>query len=82
MPLLTARSRSTRVSYRCPDRSNRPTDPHEVTIVNIALPDIRTDLHFSTTDLAWVFNAHTLAFGGLLLLGGRAGDRIQAGTRP
>ncbi|NUS43987.1 MAG: MFS transporter [Mycobacteriaceae bacterium] len=46
----------------------------DVTIVNIALPDIRADLHFSATGLAWVFNAYTLAFGGLLLLGGRAGD--------
>lgn len=46
----------------------------DVTIVNIALPDIRADLRFSTTDPAWVFNAYTLAFGGLLLLAGRAGD--------
>ncbi|WP_327147169.1 MFS transporter [Nocardia sp. NBC_01329] len=46
----------------------------DVTIVNIALPDVRADLNCSTTDLAWVFNAYTLAFGGLLLLGGRAGD--------
>ena len=44
------------------------------TIVNIALPQIQTGLHFSATGLAWVFNAYTLAFGGLLLLGGRAGD--------
>ncbi|MEY9854902.1 EmrB/QacA subfamily drug resistance transporter [Catenulispora sp. GAS73] len=46
----------------------------DATIVNIALPDIRPALHFSTTGLAWVFNAYTLAFGGLLLLGGRFGD--------
>jgi EmrB/QacA subfamily drug resistance transporter len=46
----------------------------DATIVNIALPDIRPALHFSTTSLAWVFNAYTLAFGGLLLLGGRFGD--------
>ncbi|MGW7050367.1 MFS transporter [Streptomyces sp. NPDC054887] len=44
------------------------------TIVNIALPDIQTALSFSTTDLSWVVNAYTLTFGGLLLLGGRAGD--------
>jgi EmrB/QacA subfamily drug resistance transporter len=46
----------------------------DATIVNIALPSIQRALHFSTVDLAWVLNAYTLAFGGLLLLGGRAGD--------
>ncbi|MFD9336567.1 MFS transporter [Streptomyces sp. NPDC060028] len=46
----------------------------DATIVNIALPHIQTDLAFSTTDLSWVISAYTLAFGGLLLLGGRAGD--------
>lgn len=46
----------------------------DATVVSIALPDIRGDLHFSPTSLAWVLNAYTLAFGGLLLLGGRAGD--------
>ncbi|HEY0358026.1 MAG TPA: MFS transporter [Mycobacteriales bacterium] len=44
------------------------------TIVNIALPHMKTDLHFSDAGLSWVVNAYTLAFGGLLLLGGRAGD--------
>jgi EmrB/QacA subfamily drug resistance transporter len=44
------------------------------TIVTIALPNIRTELHFSDTSLAWVQNAYMLAFGGLLLLGARAGD--------
>jgi MFS family permease len=44
------------------------------TIVNIALPHIQGALHFSTTGLSWVLNAYTLTFGGLLLLGGRAGD--------
>jgi MFS family permease len=43
-------------------------------IVNIALPNIRTALHFSPASLSWVINAYTLAFGGLLLLGARAGD--------
>jgi EmrB/QacA subfamily drug resistance transporter len=43
-------------------------------IVNIALPDIRSGLHFSAAGLSWVLNAYTLTFGGLLLLGGRAGD--------
>jgi len=44
------------------------------TVVNVALPDIQKDLDFSGTGLSWVLNAYTLAFGGLLLLGGRVGD--------
>jgi EmrB/QacA subfamily drug resistance transporter len=46
----------------------------DATVVNIALPHIQTGLHFSTTSLSWVLNGYTLTFGGLLLLGGRAGD--------
>src|SRR5579875_2950436 len=46
----------------------------DATIVNIALPNIHRALGFSETNLAWVLNAYTLTFGGLLLLGGRAGD--------
>jgi EmrB/QacA subfamily drug resistance transporter len=46
----------------------------DATIVNIALPQIQGALNFSTTGLSWVLNAYTLTFGGLLLLGGRAGD--------
>jgi EmrB/QacA subfamily drug resistance transporter len=46
----------------------------DATVVSIALPRILTSLHFSTTSLSWVMNAYTLTFGGLLLLGGRAGD--------
>ncbi|MFI6645123.1 MFS transporter [Streptomyces sp. NPDC050504] len=46
----------------------------DATIVNIALPHIQDALKFSTTDLSWVLSAYTLTFGGLLLLGGRAGD--------
>jgi EmrB/QacA subfamily drug resistance transporter len=46
----------------------------DITIVNIALPHIQSALGFSTTGLSWVVNAYTLTFGGLLLLGGRAGD--------
>ncbi|MFC9548677.1 MFS transporter [Streptomyces sp. SID9913] len=46
----------------------------DITIVNIALPHIQTSLAFSTTSLSWVVSAYTLTFGGLLLLGGRAGD--------
>ncbi|MHB1570793.1 MAG: MFS transporter [Solirubrobacteraceae bacterium] len=44
------------------------------TIVGVALPSIRTDLHFTQTALAWVVNAYLLTFGGFLLLGGRLGD--------
>jgi EmrB/QacA subfamily drug resistance transporter len=46
----------------------------DTTIVNVALPSIRTDLGFSEASLAWVVNAYMLFFGGFLLLGGRLGD--------
>ncbi|GHF80922.1 EmrB/QacA subfamily drug resistance transporter [Amycolatopsis bartoniae] len=46
----------------------------DATVMNVALPRIQADLHFSATSLSWVINAYTLVFGGLLLLGGRAGD--------
>ncbi len=46
----------------------------DATIVNVALPNIQNALHFSYESLTWVLNAYTLTFGGLLLLGGRAGD--------
>jgi len=46
----------------------------DTTIVNVALPSIRTDLKFTETSLAWVVNAYMLTFGGFLLLGGRLGD--------
>src|SRR6201747_791173 len=46
------------------------------TIVNVALPSIQSDLHFSQSSLAWVVNAYLIAFGGLLLLAGRLGDLI------
>jgi EmrB/QacA subfamily drug resistance transporter len=46
----------------------------DTTIVNVALPSIRDDLGFSQTSLAWVVNAYTLTYAGLLLLGGRLGD--------
>ena len=44
------------------------------TIVNVALPSIGTHLHASTSALSWVISAYVLAFGGLLLLGGRLAD--------
>ena len=46
----------------------------DMTVVNVALPKIQGDLGFSSANLSWVLNAYTLAFGGLLLLGGRIGD--------
>src|SRR5436189_4620548 len=48
----------------------------DATVVNVALPSIQTDLHFSETNLQWIVNAYTLVFGGFLLLGGRAGDLL------
>jgi EmrB/QacA subfamily drug resistance transporter len=46
----------------------------DTTIVNVALPSIKTDLKFTETSLVWVVNAYMLTFGGFLLLGGRLGD--------
>ncbi len=46
----------------------------DISIVNVALPSMQTALGFTPSGLSWVFNAYTLAFGGLLLLGARAGD--------
>jgi EmrB/QacA subfamily drug resistance transporter len=46
----------------------------DATVVNVALPHIQTDLHFSQSNLQWVVNAYTLTFGGFLLLGGRGAD--------
>ncbi|MFF2377663.1 MFS transporter [Streptomyces xiamenensis] len=46
----------------------------DATITNIALPAIQNDLEVSDAGLAWIVNSYALAFGGLLLLGGRAGD--------
>jgi EmrB/QacA subfamily drug resistance transporter len=48
----------------------------DTTIVNVALPSIQDDLGFSQSNLAWVVNAYLIAFGGLLMLAGRAGDLI------
>ena len=46
----------------------------DATVVNVALPSIRRDLDFSLDNLTWVITAYSLAFGGLLLFGGRTGD--------
>lgn len=48
----------------------------DATIVNVALPHIQRSLGFSSTGLSWVLNAYVLTFGGLLLLGARAGDLL------
>jgi EmrB/QacA subfamily drug resistance transporter len=46
----------------------------DATVVNVALPTLQRDLHFTESSLQWVVNAYTLLFGGFLLLGGRAAD--------
>src|ERR1700686_5665215 len=46
------------------------------TIVNVALPSIQRDLHFTQANLTWVVNAYLLTYGSFLLLAGRAGDLI------
>ena len=48
----------------------------DVAIVNVALPSIRTDLHFSQVSLQWVITAYTILFGGVLMLGGRLADLL------
>jgi MFS family permease len=48
----------------------------DVTVVNVALPSIQEELHFTNSSLAWVVNAYLIAFGGLLLLAGRFGDLL------
>src|SRR6187401_230980 len=48
----------------------------DIAIVNVALPSIAADLHFSQENLQWVISAYALVFGGFLLLGGRTGDLI------
>jgi len=48
----------------------------DLTIVNVSLPTIGRDLHFSETSLQWVVTAYALTFGGFMLLGGRAADLL------
>ena len=50
----------------------------DTSIIGVALPKMQTDLGFSPGDLSWVFNAYVVAFGGLLLLGGRLSDLVGA----
>ena len=51
----------------------------DVTIVNIALPSAQRELGFSNDDRQWVITAYALAFGSLLLLGGRTGEPGERG---
>src|ERR1700684_4589802 len=46
------------------------------TVVNVALPHIQQDLHFTQAGLAWVIDAYLVAFGGFLLISGRLGDLV------
>src|SRR5438093_1722116 len=48
----------------------------DIAIVNVALPSIRTDLHFSQESLQWVVTAYAILFGGFLMLGGRLADLL------
>src|SRR5664279_1878483 len=48
----------------------------DATIVNVALPSIQHDLHFSQGNLTWVMNGYLITFGGFLLLAGRLGDLV------
>ena len=48
----------------------------DATIVNVALPSIQHDLHFTQSNLTWVINGYLITFGGLLLLAGRLGDLV------
>src|ERR671939_2183150 len=48
----------------------------DASIVNVALPSIRRDLHFSLESLQWVLSAYLLTYGGFMLLGGRAADLL------
>lgn len=50
----------------------------DTSIIGVALPDMQADLGFAPEDLSWVFNAYVIAFGGLLLLGGRLSDILGA----
>ncbi|MFF8882630.1 MFS transporter [Streptomyces flaveolus] len=50
----------------------------DTSIIGVALPEMQKDLGFSQGDLQWVFNAYVIAFGGLLLLGGRLSDLLGA----
>src|ERR1700683_3879857 len=48
----------------------------DFSIVNIAIPTIKRELHFASADLQWIITGYALTFGSLLLFGGRVGDRF------
>src|SRR5579871_6966270 len=48
----------------------------DIAIVNVALPSIKNDLHFSQVSLQWVITAYSILFGGMLMLGGRLADLL------
>ena len=48
----------------------------DATVVNVALPSIQHDLHFTQADLAWVIDAYLVTFAGFLLMAGRLGDLV------
>src|SRR5437870_9931380 len=48
----------------------------DISVVNVALPTIGSDLHFSQESLQWVITAYAITYGGFLLLGGRAADLL------
>src|SRR3954463_319560 len=54
----------------------------DVAIVNVALPSIKSDLHFSQTSLQWVISAYAILFGGALLLGGGPAPPLPRGRPP
>src|SRR5436305_4385485 len=51
-------------------------DALDVSMIGVALPSIRNDLHMSTGSLQWIVSAYVLGYGGFLLLGGRASDLL------
>src|SRR4051794_35056549 len=74
---------SKRARRQCPIRgagSRSPPSPRPsswsswIAIVNVALPSIQSDLHFSQESLQWVLTAYSIMFGGFLMLGGRVAD--------
>src|ERR687886_1372820 len=71
MPAMTSRTRWLALLVLCGGDLMIVLD---TTVVNVALPSIKSGLGFSPASLAWVVNAYLLTFGGFLLLGGRLGD--------
>ena len=49
----------------------------DITVVNVALPDIQRSLHFSQSGLTWVVDGYLISFGSFLLMAGRLGDLVR-----